>query len=336
MKEAQRTAARSRDGIPEFLSDLSEKRILYANDVYFKESFEDLSRVMPGDVDAFCRTHTLMMLKPDAAVTRQVTRALRWVTQNGFIAVGAVRVSMCRHAIRALWQYGLNAASRDRRDAADLYVTAGDCLLVLLACPDATEPATTMLSRIKGPANPGGCHPGQLRHEIGSFNYQLNLVHTADEPADLIRELGVLCDQQMRVRLYEQALAGDDRGAEAADLATQLEDAVGAEDLDLGQTILALTSAADSAPSSVAPHRRSALVSLLDEVRAGRSKDWRRVLALADEIGLPIGPWQRIVLATYLLEPYEPGAVSMLPDASTVLAGRSPMPLLDEIGKHQR
>lgn len=128
----------------------------------------------------------MLLLKPDAVVTRRLAEILRWITARGFAITGVVTVTMDRHAIRALWQYGWNAASRDRRDAADLYVTAGDCLLVVLARPGRREPATLALSRAKGPADVTRCRPGQLRELL---NFQLNLVHTADEPADLLREL---------------------------------------------------------------------------------------------------------------------------------------------------
>ncbi|MGI5214761.1 nucleoside-diphosphate kinase [Plantactinospora sp. CA-290183] len=311
--------------IPTFLSALPRKRSLYAADTYFRESFEDLSTVGGGRVEQFCHDHALLLLKPDAVVSRRLGAVLRWVLANGFSIVWAATVALDRHGVRALWQYGLNAASRDRRDAADLYVTACECLLLLLALPGRPEPASSVLSAVKGPADPGRCRPGQLRYDVGSFNYQLNLVHAADEPADLLRELAVLCDHETRAPLYRRTLDRRDGSvadgrSEAFALVERLESATPAVDLHLDRTLRDLTAAAERRTEGVrdagAPGAAGELAALLGRVRGGRSRDWRGVLRLAECAEVPVSRWQRIVLATHLLDPYVPGATSLLPDSS--------------------
>ncbi len=315
--------------IPSYLSRLPRKRSLYAADTYFRESFEDLATVGAGRagasnplVERFCHEHALLLLKPDAVVTRRLRAVLHWVMTYGFSIVWAATVAIDRHGIRALWQYGLNAATRDRRDAADLYVTASDCLLLLLALPGRAEPASALLSEIKGPADPRSCRPGQLRYDVGSFNYQLNLVHAADEPADLLRELAVLCNHETRIALFQQILKRGtsitaDRASEAFALVDQLEAATPAVDLELDRTLRDLVVAADAMDGvgSSYPAIRE-LSYLIGRVRGRTSRDWRGVLRLAEQSGVPVTRWQRIVLATHLLDPYLPGSVSLLPDAS--------------------
>lgn len=314
--------------IPTYLSRLPQKRLLYAVDTYFRESFEDLTRVADLSTERFCHDHALLLLKPDAVVARRLGAVLRWVIASGFTIVCADVVTIDRHGIRALWQYGLNAASRDRRDAADLYVTASDCLLLILALPGRPRAATLVLSEAKGPADPVGCRPGQLRHDIGSFNYQLNLVHTADEPADLLRELAVLCDHETRLTLYRRTLAGRDHTAEAFALVRRLEEATPAVDLRIERTLDDLASAAVGIATHPAGKARIGdppgpwpeLMALIGCIRAGESRDWRRLVRLAEECGVPVSRWQRIVLATHLLDPYVPGATSLLPDSSSTAA----------------
>ena len=51
-------------------------------------------------------------------------------------------------------------------------------------------PASVELTGLKGPTDPDARAPGQLRHLLGRYSYLLNLVHTPDEPADVLRELG--------------------------------------------------------------------------------------------------------------------------------------------------
>mgnify|MGYP001325575573 CR=1 FL=1 len=307
------------DEIPTFLSTMPRKRSLYVADTYFRESFEDLVAVGGGHIERFCHDHALLLLKPDAVVTHRLGAVLRWVLAGGFGIVWARTVSLGRHGIRALWQYGLNAASRDRRDAADLYVTAGECLLVLLALPGRPESASAVLSALKGPADPHRCRPGHLRHDVGSFNYQLNLVHAADEPADLLRELGVLCDHETRSALYRRMLTAaagpvPDARAEAFALAARLEAATPRVDLELDRTLCDLAAAVDERPEAGSP--AGELLALLGRIRARMSRDWREVLRLAESSGVPVSRWQRIVLATHLLDPYLPGATSLLPDSS--------------------
>ncbi|MDN3358621.1 nucleoside-diphosphate kinase [Actinomadura sp. DC4] len=298
--------------VPAFLSSLPDKLALYETDAYFLDGFEDLTTAAGDSAWELCHAHALLLLKPDAVVTRRLAPALRWVLANGFSITGATIVTMDRHSVRALWHYGLGAASRDRRDAADLYMTATDCLLVVLARHSPGEAATVTFNRVKGPADPADCRQGQLRHDLGGFNYQLNLVHAADEPADLVRELAVLCDHDTRMALYRDALAGRDATASAHALAARLEAAAPPADLDLDRTLADLARAPAGGPRSSA----AAMRSLLSRIRSGRSRDWRSLLGLADDCGIAVSRWQRIVLATYLLDPYLPGVSSLLPDAS--------------------
>ncbi|MFY1671987.1 nucleoside-diphosphate kinase [Plantactinospora sp. WMMB334] len=306
--------------IPAFLTTLPRKRSLYAVDTYFRESFEDLVAVGGGRIEEFCHDHALLLLKPDAVVSRRLGPALRWVLAYGFSIVWAATVTIDRHGVRALWQYGLNAASRDRRDAADLYVTACECLLLLLALPGRPQPASLVLSAAKGPADPVRCRPGQLRHDVGSFNYQLNLVHAADEPADLLRELAVLCNHETRATLYRRTLdasAGADRRSEAFALVDRLEAATPAVDLELDRTLEELADAARTRMQGRPDAPARELLSAIARIRDRCSRDWRAVVRLADSSGTPVSRWQRIVLATHLLDPYVPGATSLLPDTST-------------------
>src|SRR5205823_1114562 len=65
--------------------------------------------------------------------------------------------------------------------------------------------------------------PGELRHDLGSLNYQLNLVHAADDPADLVRELAVLYDHPTRMSLLRRVATGVDATREANEAIQRLE-----------------------------------------------------------------------------------------------------------------
>src|SRR5216683_1412570 len=196
------TATASRPGLPLpiTLSCDPAKREYYGADVYYLESAEQLDGMLaaggPGQrgtgLADFAYGHALLLLKPDAVVARQVLPAIDWLRDNGFRIVAASRSRVTRTAIRALWQYQWNLATRYRRRLADGFVTGADSL-VLVVRPDSEPevPASVLLTELKGPTSPDARQPGQLRYLLGRYCYLLNLVHTADEPADVLRELAV-------------------------------------------------------------------------------------------------------------------------------------------------
>jgi nucleoside diphosphate kinase len=299
----------------EFLTEQPRKRALYAVDTYFRESLEDIYSLGEDFARWFCQRHALMLVRPDAVVARKLRAVLDWMTGRGFVVVAVARVRLDRHGIRALWQYGLNAASRDRRDAADLYMTATESLLLLFTAPDWDVSPAVMLSRLKGPAHPDRCRPGQLRHDLGSLNYQLNLVHAGDDPADLVRELSVLNDHPTRLGLLRRAATGADATPEADAAIDRLEADNPSVSIDLTQVLGDISAATRHRGPGLGGESLEPLRSLIGQVADGNSHDWRRLLRLADAAGVSVTRWQRIVLATYLLDPYEPGATSLLPDS---------------------
>ncbi|MFG3756480.1 hypothetical protein, partial [Klebsiella pneumoniae] len=63
-----------------------------------------------------------------------------------------------------------------------------------------------------GPTMPAQRQPGQIRYRLGPDNRLLNFVHAADEPADVLRELGLLFDRAGRRTIIAQLLGGQDAG----------------------------------------------------------------------------------------------------------------------------
>jgi nucleoside diphosphate kinase len=301
--------------IPEYLTAPPRKRELYAVDTYFREGLEDVMSLGEPFSRWFSHNFALLLIKPDAVVTRRLRPIVDWVRQRGFQIAAATAVTFDRHRIRALWQYGLNAASRDRRDAADLYMTASESLVLILHSPDRPEPASRLLSGLKGPADPARCRPGQLRYDLGSRNYQLNLVHAADDPADLVRELAVLYDYPARIAHLRALATRRDIAGQPYDVIERLESGNPEVSLDLPEVLTDLERAAPRIGAGDADGSVRQLHRLIGQVRSGESRDWRRLLYLGDLVGPPVPVWHRIVIATHLLDPYVPGVASLLPDS---------------------
>lgn len=207
--------------VPAALSALPRKRALFAVDSYFRDGWDDLLRVVP-DPWRLLERHASLLLKPDAVAGRRLEAALEWLLEQDATVVAAEPVALDRHSTRAMWWYQWNVATKERRDLADALVRAGDSLLLVARLPEAPIPATLRLSTLKGPADPSRREPWQLRHRLDNDDFLVNFVHTADEPADLVREFGILLDGPDRRRVYADLVAGADQEAKARELIAEL------------------------------------------------------------------------------------------------------------------
>jgi nucleoside diphosphate kinase len=218
--------------IPPGLSVRPRKRRIFGVDLYFREGWDELLSLDadPERLVAAVRQHAVVLLKPDAVAGRRLHAALDWIAGQGMAVVAAEPCRLDRHAVRALWEYQWNIATRERMVVTEAYMQLSPLLVLLVRAPAGPVPATVLVSDRKGPADPAGLRPGQLRHALGSRNYVVNGVHSTDEPADVVRELSVLLTPEQRSRA-----AGALVGGRAAD-AGAVVDALYAEvpPVDLG------------------------------------------------------------------------------------------------------
>ncbi|TXD00007.1 nucleoside-diphosphate kinase [Streptomyces sp. ISID311] len=290
------------DDISPALSCDPRKRTLFGSDTYFLESLEQLG-ILTADVEGFLHRHAALLLKPDAVVSRQIPTTVDWLARGGFRIVAAERTRLTRTAVRALWYFQWNLATPQRRRLADMFMDSCDAL-VLVVRPEADEgeapPASVVVTERKGPTDPLARVPGQLRYEIGRYSYLLNLVHTPDEPADVARELGIHFDTALRERVYASALAGDDQSARARELAEQLHAEVPERDLTFEPAAERLKRAVQEAEESLASG------AVRDELRAARLAAWDqdgypRLMEAIWRAGLPLDPWDVVIVGTHVL-----------------------------------
>jgi hypothetical protein len=289
--------------IPERLSAVPAKRVFFAVDSYFRDSWEDLRELPHDSVEGVLRRHATLLLKPESMVSRRADVALEWLREQG-VVVAAERVRISPHQIRALWHYQWNVATRERRDLCDRIASVGDALFVVARLDEDPVPATVRLSNLKGPADPARRQPWQLRHRLGGDNYLLNFVHAADEPADLVRELGILFDAPTRRRLYRTILAGRDRYPDARRHVDRLYRHAAPHDLRLRGVIERMQDRVRAAASSPAT---TELLTALDAAERGLPVRWRELTALAERAGLTVSRWDDIVLGAHLAITSEPG-----------------------------
>jgi nucleoside diphosphate kinase len=273
------------------------KQRLYGADTYYQESHEQLA-ALTHDVTGFARRHAALLLKPDAVVARRLEAAVDWLTGRGFRIVAAAVTRLTRTMIRALWYFQWNLATPYRRRLAALFLEDADAL-VLVVRPDRELdiPASVELTRLKGPTDPDARRPGQLRHLLGRYSYLLNLVHTPDEPADVLRELAVHFDDTARDRLFRSALADEDRTTDALELTGRLYAATKPRDLDFDPAVERLR-------DIVTRH-----------VATGATATPRLLLETAWEHGIDLDAWDTVIVGSKVLPMRQPGRVPVLEGA---------------------
>jgi hypothetical protein len=188
------------------LSTVPEKRRRYEREPYFREALDDAERVLGPQLFRTLHAVALAIVRPDALVARRGEALMRFFADNAFTPVEVRRFTFTRHAVRALWRYQWNAATLEKMELADRINCAAETAWLLLRDDAAPRelPAAVRLKTLKGHAVPAQRTSGSLRAALGAPNRMLTFVHTADEPADVLRELGILLEPEARRHLLSR------------------------------------------------------------------------------------------------------------------------------------
>ncbi|GIH10815.1 hypothetical protein Rhe02_88820 [Rhizocola hellebori] len=190
------------------LTRLPEKAAYFSLDTYFRQALAELEAAWGGELAGRLRPLASILFRPDAVAGRRIPACLEFLAGHGFAPLAAVPLRLTRHMALELWRYQHNAGTLDRVAATEHLVAAGDSLYLLLldrlGAPEV--PATVRLRGLKGDGagDPAGAAP-TLRSTARIVNRILAMLHTPDEPLDLVRELGIFFDAAARARLIQLA-----------------------------------------------------------------------------------------------------------------------------------
>lgn len=228
--------------------DPAKVRVL-CQDTWFLESAEQLFDVTADAAHVGAGLATLLV-KPDGIATGSARTVVDWVEEAGFMIHDAVSLEMDHNGIRALWYHQWNIASVERRLLADLLCGLSPALLLVVgraggrpggqAPASGGRPCAVDLTELKGPTAPHLRGPEHLRGRLPGGSYLLNQVHTADEPADAVRELGVYLGTRRRRVTFERAASGHNASDEARRIADELDVQFGGHSTDEGPAWQAL------------------------------------------------------------------------------------------------
>ena len=300
--------------LPDGLTILTRKRELYAVDTYFRECWDDLLDAWGDSAVARVRRLACVVFKPDAIVGRRVLPAMEFLIEHGFRPVDCATFRYSRHTIREAWRYQFNVASRERIAIVDILLPSTDSLFVLLeyAPPDSSLSASEHLTALKGSNRRAEQRADELRARLRSTAPLLNFVHTGDEPADVVRELGVYFDAPQRCPIIRNSESGEDRYAKVQAVTADLYSRIAAHDLDLAASVSRIENACRLYDESGKSEAHQAIMEDCMRIRNHDEVDWQRLFRRFDAVGLEIELWDKIVIATELTRCDIPGAEPVL------------------------
>ncbi|MFG2428697.1 nucleoside-diphosphate kinase [Streptomyces sp. NPDC048590] len=290
----------------DFLTADPDKRAAYRLDPYAREGLE----LFRAPVDrAWLYSTTFVVLKPDAIAGRRGHLVLDILEEEGWKPFAARPFVFDPLLTRELWRYQFNAASRQRIAVVDHLLGSGSSLLVLLRDTRRADglPASVRLTAAKGAADPSAAHARDLRTRFGRVNGLFNFVHTADEPADLVRELRLFCYRTgtawLRAALTAVPPSGDGE-CPARTLLAGIEAETPRHDLDSGRSLARLAA------------RPDVWGGLARE--CGTRESVRMWLSTLEEGELPPGTarWDVLSVLTDWIECNEPGVSPLLATVS--------------------
>lgn len=308
------------------LTRIPLKAVMYERETYFRECLSQALEVFGPRFEEHLWSSALLMVKPDGIAAGKLSTVCGFLEANEFEILAVERLRFSRFIWRELWRYQLTSATLDRL-AVNEHVLTGEGLLLLLHQQRAIEvPASVVLSGLKGPSDVAAQAPGCLRQLLSQPNRVCSYIHVCDEPADLVRELGVLLDHQSRRRVLSalaggELSAGDRRELEralASDSAPRWEfDA----EASLRRAAAAIEAQRDPPPAGDAGRRAADAV---ERMKRGERVEWRSFLRALSALGVELGRWDLATLGTQFIAYDEPGHPKLIQSVDPELWRRGP------------
>ena len=173
------------------LTSLPSKINWFSVDPHFRFALNQFRDVFGIDLYKVTDSIAVLYIQPDGIAARRVERVCKFLKENDFSLLHARIARHTYHSVREEWRYQFNEMTVDRMAITDWKYRAGDVLHLVLwnEVSKAGVPASVRLQRLKGSSAPLKRKADQLRIAIDSPNGLLKLIHSPDEPADVLREL---------------------------------------------------------------------------------------------------------------------------------------------------
>lgn len=288
------------------LTRMPAKRLAYRRETYFREGVRDAARFLGDRAAEILRQHALLLVKPDGIAAGKVRPVLGWLAGQGFAVQAVRRPALTGLRWREMWRYQLTSATVDRLALNDLIYDGPGLLLLLRDERPGPMPATMRLASLKGSADLAQQKPGTLRALLRQHNRNFSYIHVADEPADLIRELGLLLDPTQRREVLNGLASSDPAGL------LLLEEALAAEAAAIPRTFDASAAAEAVADALKRAEHGNPALQLLERLRFGEAVPWVEVAEAVAESGAQVDRWDLAAVGASLIECDEPGEAKLI------------------------
>lgn len=318
-------AAFSDDGNWRSLTAMRSKYDLYLMETYPRESWSSGWEIIDSRLVATLQRVAILTIKPDGIVGRKAAACLEFMARNGYVPLFARRFAYTRHITRELWRYQWNVASIDRLAVSTLLNSLTDAVMIFFVddTKDAQLPASVRLTGLKGSNVPAERSDRHLRCVLGGVNRIITYVHCADEPIDIVREIGIVFPADEVEQIYrdiDHALKNGGSPESVETVLSGVHDAHPRRILDLDPAIERFEELAGR-PLARSHHVRDALFRAQAAVRGARMSEvplsWRSWIADCRGAGLDPDPWTEFVIGAHLIDGDRPEDWCILANGSS-------------------
>lgn len=185
-------------------NNFTEKNILYQEEISYCMSVCLAQMYWSDKYENVLYKYGMAIIKPEAIMLGKVNDILSIIKTAGFEIVYISQKTLTEEQTNQMWKYSWTDASIERiLINQKLFSVCFSIILVLRYKFDMKMSACEILTELKGGANPEKRKPHQIRSLIKPINLILNYIHSSDEIADFIREIGILFNWDEVVNIYK-------------------------------------------------------------------------------------------------------------------------------------
>jgi hypothetical protein len=179
------------------LTSLSLKSALYGLEPTYREALSACAGVIEGnggDLANVLRNVGVGLFRPDAIAHDKSQAILSFLERLGIRPFFACQLDLSGMIVREVWRYQLNAASGERLRLLDLVFGGAPSVIALFEVADqgSPVPCTVLMADSKGEAIAADRQGWELRSHLDSPNRIEVYFHSSDEPADVVRDAGII------------------------------------------------------------------------------------------------------------------------------------------------
>ena len=303
--------------ISENLSRNQSKCNIFGGDPYFRDSWDTFLGFFENEKELgeLLNSLALLVIRPDAIISGKVNVGLQTICLNGFRPIAYSLFKYDRLMVREGWRYQLNIATRERIDVMDMILIDELAILVLFKDekPKMDVPASVRLSSLKGPSLPERRKNTDLRCIFGDAQESvLTFIHISDEPADVVRELGVFIDETTRERVFRDIKAGTVSSREVLGVCEAVCREAGRHSIIFENVLREIRKEKLSRVSC--SQLKCKIDSEIEMMKKGESLDWKRFIKLCGDGGLGLCKWDEIAIASRLCSRHNLSLKPVIPD----------------------